>query len=689
MEDNKDAHNNSNDVIYNFDLDPLLMDLDMVKHIGIEKSSNCLIVEVNNQTVTQEIDIRHFSKKTIIPLKKQLSEILVEYKDKEGKQKIVNSIVTCINKNINIISQYSKENSNTKKDDEKDEESKKIDILINLALNSENIQNIFKDQVGMVHAAIRLGKDKHLAILSVDSIKFKRYLSKLFRDNTGFSIGDTSINNAISTLAAEAEFNGDTIPLHLKVAIGSGENGAKSNCIYYDMCDNQGRVIEISKDGWRIIDGSDKDIPIFFKRFNQHPQVEPDRHYPPDIVDKLLNLTNVKNQKHRHLIIVYIISTLIPEIDHPILTTYGPKGSAKSFLLELIKKLIDPTKPTLLTLHRNVDQFIQQVNHNYINYYDNVKFIPYWLSDEICKAVTGAGHTKRVHYTNDDDFVYEHRRCLGLNGINVALTEADALDRSISIELEDIDEDKRRKESDLWAEFEKIKPQAFAYILDVIVKAIRIKETLNLKNLPRMADFTEWGEAISQAMGYPPMSFVDVYKENRNEQNIVAINENLVSSLLLKYILEFEPENGSTIQMQYGTQELYKEVIEYAEENNIKIDYRHFPNNASSFVKKIKTVIPNFKAGYGIIINIGRNSKDNTSIITISRKTVGDKSSISEDNGNTSAGGTESPEPIFTKNIEDNIIDDTDYSDSSSIDNNTEYSGNSSNNSDSRGDNIG
>ena len=139
--------------------------------------------------------------------------------------------------------------------------------------------------------------------------------------------------------------------------------------------------------------------PSFLKDSTKSHRVEPDRNYPPDIFDKLLNLTNVKNQNHRHLLKVYIISTFIPEIDHAILTTYGPKGSAKSFLLELIKKLVDPTKPTLLTLHRNIEQFIQQVNHNYINYYDNVKFIPYWLSDEICKAVTGSGHTKRELYT--------------------------------------------------------------------------------------------------------------------------------------------------------------------------------------------------------------------------------------------------------------------------------------------------
>ena len=387
------------------------------------------------------------------------------------------------------------------------------------------------------------------------------------------------------------------------------------------MCDAQGRIIEISKDGWRIINESDNDIPIIFKRFNQKAQTEPVRNYHSDVFEDLLNLTNVKNQNHRHLLKVYIVSTLIPEIDHVILTTYGPKGAAKSFLLELIKKLVDPTKPTLLTLQRNIEQFIQQVNHNYINYYDNVKFIPYWLSDEMCKAVTGIGHTKRELYTNDNDIVYEHRRCLGLNGINVALTEADALDRSISIELEDIDEDRRKKEADLWKEFEKLKPKAFAYILDIIVKAIEIKSTLDLKRLPRMADFAEWGEAISQSMGYPPMSFIDIYTKNRNEQNIVAVNENLVGSMFLRHILNIEKESDPITEIRYEPQELYNALVDYAGDNGINIRGRQFPKDAASLVKKVKTVIPNLKTGFGILVNIGR-SADNTSVIIISRKTT-------------------------------------------------------------------
>lgn len=157
-------------------------------------------------------------------------------------------------------------------------------------------------------------------------------MSKLYRQHhAGACISEGAINSIITNLAAEAEFNGDVIPLYLKVAWGSEENLSKNDCIYYYMCDGQGRMIEISKYSWNIINGVDKYIPILFKRFNQQPQVEPDRNYFPNIFDKLLNLTNVKNEKHRQLLKVYIVSTLIPEINHVILTTCGPKGSARVF----------------------------------------------------------------------------------------------------------------------------------------------------------------------------------------------------------------------------------------------------------------------------------------------------------------------------------------------------------------------
>ncbi|HEX9319981.1 MAG TPA: hypothetical protein VF884_13695 [Nitrososphaeraceae archaeon] len=128
--------------------------------------------------------------------------------------------------------------------------------------------------------------------------------------------------------------------------------------------------------------------------------------------------------------------------------------------------MVDPSKPTLFTVHNDRNEFVQQLAHNHVAFYDNLKRTPGWLSDEACKAVTGVGQTKRKLYTNDEDFVYEYKRCLGFNGINVTLTEPDALDRSIMIELERITKESRKLESDIFAEFEELRPRLLGYIFD-------------------------------------------------------------------------------------------------------------------------------------------------------------------------------------------------------------------------------
>jgi hypothetical protein len=68
------------------------------------------------------------------------------------------------------------------------------------------------------------------------------------------------------------------------------------------------------------------------------------------------------------------------------------------------------------------------------------------------------------------------------------------------IELTEIDDENRRKEEDILAEFERIKPKLLAYIFDILAKTMQIKQRVHLPKLKRMADFTEWGEA--SAMEY-------------------------------------------------------------------------------------------------------------------------------------------------------------------------------------------
>jgi hypothetical protein len=73
-------------------------------------------------------------------------------------------------------------------------------------------------------------------------------------------------------------------------------------------------------------------------------------------------------------------------------------------------------KIELLTIPNGKSKFGQQLYHDYLVVYDNVKQLPPWFSDEACKAVTGVGNCKRSLYTNDKDTIYNFKHCLMING---------------------------------------------------------------------------------------------------------------------------------------------------------------------------------------------------------------------------------------------------------------------------------
>ena len=115
---------------------------------------------------------------------------------------------------------------------------------------------------------------------------------------------------------------------------------------------------------------------------------------------------------------------------------------------------------------------VQQLHHNYLVSYDNIRYLPPSFSDEVCKAVTGVGNSKRKLYSDDEDVIINYKRCIIINGINNNLTEPDALDRSVLIELERIKSKSRKEESRVELEFEELEPKLLGYAFDILVKSI-------------------------------------------------------------------------------------------------------------------------------------------------------------------------------------------------------------------------
>ena len=250
--------------------------------------------------------------------------------------------------------------------------------LVDLISKDSNL--LFKDQYGVPFANVF--NTDHYEVIRIGSGRFKRYLGWLYYESENKVANTDAVNSAVQLLQGRAEYQGKTIPLSLRVAWHNGD-------IIYDMTNEKWQYLKISKKGyWQIINDDETTQPIFC-RFNQVPQVTPDRSYEPDIFDRFLQLTNLKEKNDRILLKVYIVSLFVPEIPHAILVLHGGQGSAKFNAYYHDKHIVDPAKPKLLTINRDTREFIQQLAHNYVAFYDNLKKAPGWLSDECCKAVTG------------------------------------------------------------------------------------------------------------------------------------------------------------------------------------------------------------------------------------------------------------------------------------------------------------
>jgi hypothetical protein len=505
--------------------------------------------------------------------------------EEERKQLINNANEKYGNGNGNSESKL----DGTSSDNKRSVAEKLIDLI------SQNSNTFFKDQYDVPFA--RIHNADHHEIVRVGSDKFKRYIGRLYYENENKVAKTEALTNAVQVLQAKAEYRGDTIPLSLRVASLNGD-------IFYDLTNEKWQCVRITRECWQLLD--EAPTPMFM-RYNQTSQVQPDNNYDYEIFDRFLQLTNLKKEEERILLKVYIVSLFIPNIQHVILQVHGEKGGAKSMLETLIKELVDPAKPKLLSTHKDRMEFIQQLAHNYLAYYDNLKYIPGWLSDEVCRAVTGSGSSKRKLYSDDDDIVYEYRRCLGFNGINVILTEPDALDRSITIEQDRIEDENRRQEEEIVAKFLEIRPKLLAYIFDTLVKTLQIKPTIELKQIPRMADFAIWGEAIARAMGYKNLEFIKIYYGNIGKQNVDAIENNALGQAIARLVSSwYQPERPSIWYTSTST--LLEKLNRIALEHNINTGSKTWPRAANSLTRKLKTILSNLREGLGFDISITRNT---------------------------------------------------------------------------------
>jgi len=487
-----------------------------------------------------------------------------------------------------------------------------------LAIAKQNCRELFLDQYGMPYAAIEV--NGHLETLALNGKRFRNWLFKIYYDAENSVVNSESVTNVLNILKAQAEFGGSKRKeLHLRVC-GTGSSSTTNSDSYkllYDLTNPEWDIVEITADnGWHVTKA-----PAIFRRYsNQQAQVYPSKEYPSDIFDRFMELMNIKDEENRLLLKCYIIALLVPEIPKPILMLHGEQGSAKSTLQELIKMLVDPSIMHTLSFPTDINELIQKLAHNYVAYFDNVSEIKEWISDQLCRAVTGSAFSKRELWTDDDDIIYSFKRCIGFNGINLGATKADLLERGLIIELEHIPDEKKRLLADIWKDFERIRPQLLGYIFDVLSKVLHAKKKhdgngngghIGLKGHPRMADYAEVAELISRCMGYADNQFINTYYKNIGLQTEEVLEANPIGIAVVKLM-------HSRTQWIGNATELLQELNQIAEV--LKIDMRSnlWPKAPNILSRRLKDVKTNLRR-IGIFVERPIDTETNTKFVEIQK----------------------------------------------------------------------
>ena len=444
-------------------------------------------------------------------------------------------------------------------------------------------------------------------------------------------------------------FEGKQYSLYNRVAVRDG-------AYWLDLTDKKCRAVKITASGWEIVD----EPPILFTRYShQAPQVEP---LHDGDFDKLNAFMSITTDAGKLLIKTWLVSCLVPNIPHPIPVFHGPQGSGKTNFARMLRRLIDPSSVETLSLPREHNELVQTLAHHYVAMFDNVDTLQPWQSDILCRACTGEGFSKRQLFTDDDDIIYSFRRCVGLNGINIAATRADLLDRAILTGLERISSEHRREEDELEAAFVAAKPHILGGILDTFSRAIVLFPSVELHSKPRMADFARWGCAITKALGRKAEDFQQAYDSNIEEQNAEVLTGHPVAAAVMAFMEKTEEWTGRPA-------ELLTRLVEVADKEQIDVKAKLWPKGPQSLSRRLNEVKPNLGA-VGIIITTGEHDgvrrairlyRENTVNTVIPSAVVRDND-LGTDGMLTVFDDTENTVKVSlaSKSLQDNVPDDTD-----------------------------
>ena len=488
------------------------------------------------------------------------------------------------------------------------ERQSSVRVLTGLASGAR----LFRSADGHACAQVRVGD--RLEVYGLRSAGFRDWLIDEYMNGQAEPPSSWAISRVVAMLEARARFTSDMPDVFIRVGQNKnsdddGNADGDDPAYFLDLGDSRGRAVAIGQRGWSIVDRQG----VHFRRpagLLGLPVPARD-----GSIDRLRSYVNLTEPDFR-LVVAWLTAALRPVGPYPVLVLNGEQSSGKSTLARILRLLIDPHACPVLALPSSTENLMATALNGWLLLYENISTIPGWLSDSICQLAFGGGFAGRTRFTDGERSDIYAQRPVILVGIDDFVLRGDLRDRAVFLHLPGISEKRRQTERAFWPAFRADYPGILGGVLDAIVGGLRELPSVNLTDLPRMADYAEWGEAISRGLGWGADTFIKIYKDNRKEATQILLDDSPVATVLIALARKGVDWSGKP-------QDLYNAVVKVA---GHALGPR-WPKTISQFGSELRRIAPQLRL-HGIQISFGRRGSDRIVTLKAEGATPGSPSMV-------------------------------------------------------------
>jgi hypothetical protein len=367
------------------------------------------------------------------------------------------------------------------------------------------------------YAAVEL--ISHREVWRLKDNAFTRWVAKQYYDKHHRVPTSKAMTDALGVLEGEAIHSGPQHSVFVRIARLEG-------AIYLDLGDELWQAVRITASGWKVV----RRPKVRFRRptgMQELPMPE-----TGGSIHELRQFVNIGPQHDWVLLVSWLVYAFQPDGPFPILVLQGEQGSAKTTTARVLRALIDPNKSPLRSPPHDIRDIMIAAQNSKMVAFDNISYLPPWLSDGLCRVSSGGGSSTRALYTDDEEKIIDECRPILLNGIDAVVVKGDLLDRSLVLQLPEISDAKRRPEKEFWESFCEAQPRILGALLDAVSGALRNRPNVNISELPRMADFAIFATAAEESLGLEKGIVVKAIANNRTGISTLPLDDSPITPAL-------------------------------------------------------------------------------------------------------------------------------------------------------------